>query len=130
MKRPLVTDNTGLKPEGSTDVTFADDLVVDEATLGRGMRPNVHSFSMKQRDFSAMSDKKAFNQATVDAAEAQTKYGGPVEVRRRGHPLFGQKVVVTRVHLVYDGSDLSSEIKDALRKGARSQNVELHFHVP
>lgn len=130
MKQPLATENTGLKPEGSTTVTYADDLVVDEATLSPGLRPNVQSFSMKQRDFSAMSDDEAFKQVRADAREALTKYGGTVEVRRSGHPLFGKKVVVTRVHLVYDGTALSPEFKNALRKEAGGRRVELHFHVP
>ncbi|WP_224367963.1 hypothetical protein [Hyalangium versicolor] len=130
MKRPWVTENTGLKPEGSNTVTYADALVLDEASLGSGMRPSVHSFSMKQRDFSAMSDKEAYNQSRIDAREAKTKYGGTVEVRRPGHPLFQKKVVVTRVHLVYDGTSLSPTLKNALSRGAHSYEVEVHFHVP
>ncbi|KFE68096.1 hypothetical protein [Hyalangium minutum] len=130
MKQPLAAENTGLKHEGSDLVTYADALVVDDASLGSGTRPNVQTFSMKQRDFAAMSEGDAFKQAQIDAFEAQTKDGGTVEVRRRGHPLFGKKVVVTRVHLVYDGKDLSLSIKNALLRGARSQKVELHLHVP
>ena len=130
MKQPLATENTGLIREGSETVTYVDALVVDEATLGPGLRPKVHSFSMKQRDFSAMSEKEAFKQAQIDAIEAHTKYGGTIEVRRRGHPLFGKKVVVTRVHLVYDGKNLSPELKKAVWRGAHSERVELHVHVP
>lgn len=130
MKQPLATENTGLKPEGSDTVTYADDFVVDEATLGGDTRPNVHSFSMKQHDFSAMSLEEARTQVDVDAREALTKYGGRVEVRRRGHPLFGKKAVVTRVHLVYDGKNLLPRLKDALRERAHNDGVELHFHDP
>jgi hypothetical protein len=130
MKQPLATENTGLKPEGSTEVTFADDLVVDEATLGSDLSPNVHSFSMKQRDFSAMDKNAAVRQLEVDAREARTKYGGIVEVRRSGHPLFGQKVNVSRVHLVYDGTTLSPNLKSALSNAAPQFKIELHFHVP
>lgn len=130
MKQPLATENTGLRHEGSDFVTYADALVVDEVSLSSGTRPNVQTFSMKQRDFAAMSEGDALKQAQIDAFEAQTKYGGTIEVRRRGHPLFGKKVVVTRVHLVYDGKDLSLSIKNALLRGARSQKVELHLHVP
>lgn len=129
MRQPLATENTGLKHEGRDVITYADALVVDEASLGSG-RPNVQSFSMKQRDFSAMTEDEAFKQAQIDATEAQTKYGGTVEVRRRGHPLFERKVIVTRVHLVYDGSRLSQLYKQALSKGAKTRGVESHFHVP
>lgn len=130
MKQPLATENTGLKREGSTTVTYVDDLVVDEATLGPGLRPNVHSFSMKQRDFSGMRIDAAIRQLELDAREAQLKYGGTVEVRRPGHPLFGKAVKVSRVHLVYDGATISPELRRKLSEAAPDARVELHFHVP
>lgn len=129
MKQPLATENTGLRHGGSDVITYADALVADEASLGSG-KPNVQTFSMKQRDFSAMTEDEAFKQAQIDATEAQIKYGGTVEVRRRGHPLFERKVIVTRVHLVYDGTRLSQLHKQAISKGAKTRGVESHFHVP
>jgi len=130
MKRPLVADNLGLAHEDSATITYSDQFVVDEATVGPGKRPNAHSYSDKQHDFSGKSPEDAVKQFRPDAKEAITKYGGAVEVRRRGHPLFGQKVVVTRVHIVYDGENLSAEVREALLIEARAQGVELHFHVP
>ena len=103
MKQPLVTDNTGLQLEGRANPVYVDQLAVDQATLGPGLRPSVHSFSNKQRNFAGMSENEALRQLELDAREARAKYGGEVEVRRRGHPLFGQKVRISRVHLVYDG---------------------------
>ena len=130
MKRPLVTDNTGLQLEGRAYPVYVDQLAVDQATLSPGLRPSVHSFSNKQHNFSGKSWEKMLEQLGADSREARTKYGGVVEVRRRGHPLFGQKVRVSRVHIVYDGSGLDSTLKDALLEAARESGVQLHFYVP
>jgi hypothetical protein len=43
-----------------------------------------------------MNEEQIQQQATMDATEALSKYGGTLEVRRPGHPLFGKKTVVTR----------------------------------
>jgi hypothetical protein len=129
MKKPRVDENVGLAHEGGSKRTFVDQLVVDEATLGAGQRPVVHSFSNKQHDFSATPPKAAIDQFRTDFAEARAKYAGTVEIRRPGHPLFGRKVVVSRVHLVYDGKALLPAIRRALTDAARDSGVELHFHV-
>jgi hypothetical protein len=130
MKRPLVADNLGLAHEERSTITYADQFVVDEATAVPSRRPNVHSYSTKQHDFSGKGRDDAVKQLRLDGREAQAKYGGTVEVRRPDHPLFGQKVVVSRVHIVYDGERVSSELREALLKEAHASGVELHFHVP
>jgi hypothetical protein len=129
MKKPRVDENVGLAHEGSTKRTFVDQLVVDEATLGAGQRPVVHSFSNKQHDFSAKTSKAAVDHLRTDFAEARAKYAGTVEIRRPGHPLFGRKVVVSRVHITYDGKKLLPNVKDRLLNEARDLGVDLHFHV-
>ncbi len=130
MKKPRVDENVGLAPEGGTKRTFVDQLVVDEATLGAGQRPVVHSFSNKQHDFSGKSPHATREQLGIDVQEARTKYAGTVEIRRPGHPLFGRKVVVSRVHIIYDGTGLASGAQEALLREANRLGVELHFHVP
>jgi hypothetical protein len=130
MKRPLVTDNLGLAHEEGDAITYADQFVVDEATVGPGKRPNAHSFSDKQHDFSGKSANEVVTQFRRDAKEARAKYGGTVEVRRRGHPLFGKRVIVSRVHIIYDGKNLPPGIQDELFKAAQKEGVTLHFHVP
>jgi hypothetical protein len=130
MKRPLITDNVGLKLEGRATPVYVDQLAVDQATLGPGLRPSVHAFSTKQRDFAGKTSSEAVKQFEVDAREAQAKYGGEVEVRRPGHPLFGKKVRVSRTHLVYDARALDSKIREALLERVPRHDVELHFHVP
>ncbi|WP_224371479.1 hypothetical protein [Hyalangium versicolor] len=130
MKQPLVTDNTGLQLEGRATPVYVDQLAVDQATLGPGRQPSIHSFSNKQHDFSGKNPNEVLKQLEIDSREATTKYGGGVEVRRRSHPLFGQKVRVSQVHVVYDGAELSFEFKDALLKAAPRFGVQLHFYVP
>jgi hypothetical protein len=130
MKQPLVTDNTGLQLEGRAYPVYVDQLAVDQATLSPGLRPSVHSFSNKQRNFAGKSEKEAIQQLELDAREARAKYGGEVTVRRPGHPLFEQKVRVSRTHLVYDARTLDAEIKKALLEAAPEHGVELHFYVP
>jgi hypothetical protein len=129
MKQPRADTNVGLKHEGSASVTYADDVAVDEATL-KSSAPRVESVSTKQRDFRRMSREEAADQVETDAQEALTKYGGEVEVRRRGHPLFERRVTVSRVHLVYDAAlvpDVSS-FRGEMLKAAKGAGVELHFH--
>ncbi|WP_224364064.1 hypothetical protein [Hyalangium versicolor] len=130
MKQPLITDNTGLQLEGRASPVYVDQLAVDQATLGPGLRPSVHSFSNKQRNFGGLSEDEALRQLELDAREARAKYGGEVEVRRPGHPLFEQKVRVSRTHLVYDAKTLDPEIKAALLEAAPLQGVQLHLYVP
>lgn len=119
----------GLKREGRTSVVYVDHLAVDEATL-KSSAPRVETISTKQRDFKRMSEDEAKNQVAADAREALTKYGGAVEVRRRGHPLFGRRVPVSRVHLVYDGKLVPelSPVRTAMLEAAEEAGVEVHFH--
>jgi hypothetical protein len=130
MKQPLVTDNTGLQREGRAHPVYVDQLAVDQATLSPGLRPSVHSFSNKQRNFASKTEKEAVQQLELDAREARAKYSGEVEVRRPGHPLFGEKVRVSQTHLIYDGTGLSPKLKEALLRAAPEYGVELHFYVP
>jgi hypothetical protein len=130
LEQPLVAENVGLAREGRASLTFVDQLVVDEATIRLGRQPSIHSFSNKQHDFSRMNLEDARGQLRVDVNEAFAKYGGTIEVRRSGHPLFGRTVAVSRVHLVYDGTGLAPDFKKALSHDAYRRGVELHFHVP
>lgn len=129
LEQPLVTENVGLAHEGGS-LTYVDQLVVDKISLGSSSRPVVHSFSNKKHDFSAKNVNEALQQLRMDIGEARSKYGGTVEVRRPGHPLFGRKVIVTRVHLVYDGRGLQSQLREPLADEAYTRGVDLHFHEP
>ena len=130
MERPLTAENVGLAREGSSTVVYVDQLTVDLASLGPGVRPSVHVFSNKQHNFANRHPKEALKQVELDAIEVHTKYGGTIEVRRPGHPLFGRKVVVSKVHLVYDGTRLTADFKTILSAEASVQRATLHFHVP
>jgi hypothetical protein len=129
MKNPRVDENMCVIPEGSTRRYFVDQMAVDEATLGPGQRPVVHSFSTKQHNFSGKTPEAAVEEFRADIAEARTKYAGTVEIRRPGHPLFGRKVVVSRVHIIYDGEGLLPDVRRALTNAAERAGAELHFHV-
>lgn len=98
-------------------------LVLSTALLGSD-----YSDSNKQHDFSARSPKAALERLSADVQEARAKYAGSVEIRWPGHPLFGRKVVVSRVHLVYDGERILPEVRRALLEVAERSGVELHFH--
>lgn len=129
MKQPRIDENVGLAPEGSDARTFADQLAVDEATLA-SKNPRVEAFSTKQRDFTRVSDKELKRQVEADAREALRKYGGSVEVRRPGHPLFERRVSVTRVHVVYDEGLVPQdlELRNQMKLSAGDLGVTLHFH--
>jgi hypothetical protein len=127
VEQPLVTENVGLAHE-SGFLTYVDQLVVDKASLSASSRPTVHSFSNKKRTFATRDLEDDFRQLREDIHEAKLKYGGTVEVRRPGHPLFGRKVIVTRVHLVYDGEGLTDTLRKALSDEALINGVDLHFY--
>jgi hypothetical protein len=130
LEQPLVMENVGLAHEGRAWLTYVDQLVVDEATLSPGQRPSIHSFSNKQRSFKSMSGHEIENQLAADVREALAKYGGTVEVRRPGHPLFGRTVNISRVHLVYDGQGMAPETRATLNRASRQFDIELHIHEP
>jgi hypothetical protein len=129
LENPIVTENVGLVHEGRATLTYVDQLVVDEASLRPGRTPSVHCFSNKQRGFKSLNKKEIERQFDADVREALTKYGGTVEIRRPGHPLFGREVNVSRVHLVYDEQGMTSEIKRDLTRRAENLDIELHFHA-
>jgi hypothetical protein len=129
LRDPLVTENMGLWHEDSKTLTFADQYVVDRATLGGEGKPLVLTFSNKQRDFSSMSERQVRSQVEEDIDEALEKYGGTLEVRRPGHPLFGRKVTVSKVYLVYDETTLTQELRDLVRNTAEGRGVEVRFHA-
>jgi hypothetical protein len=55
-----------------------------------------------------------------------SQYGGRLEVRRPGHPLYGRTVQVSKVHLVYEAKELGTWktfIEDLCKQGG----VEVHF---
>lgn len=128
MRKPLLADNVGITHPGSTSLTYADQFAVDEATLGPGSKVRLETFSNKSRDFKGWSMDNIISQARTDAYEARVKYGGTVQVRRPGHPLFGQDVPVSRVHLVYDAKTIPPQLKTRLAKVVATQGVEVHFH--
>jgi hypothetical protein len=130
MRKPRLDENVGLKRPGSSALTYADQLAVDEATLGSGAKVRVETFNNKSRNFTGWSEEDIIKQALVDANEARVKYGGTVQVRRPNHPLFGQDAPVSRVHLVYDSETVPAALKQQIAKrfALRGINVEIHFH--
>jgi hypothetical protein len=128
MEAPLVEENVGLAHGERAALTYVDQLVVDKASLGAGKTPRVHSLSNKQRDFMSLSEEVAVKQFKADVLEASKKYGGTVQVRRPGHPLFGRDVTVSRVHLVYDAKGVPPVTRKLLGQLAKELDIELHFH--
>jgi hypothetical protein len=130
MQKPHLTENVGMGHGGTNSLTYADQFVFDEATLQPGSRLRVETFSNKSRDFKSWSDDEIITQAKADAKEAIAKYGGTVQVRRPGHPLFGRNVPVSRIHLLYDAGTIPPQLKTRLSKEIGGRGVEVHFHHP
>lgn len=119
--------------EGAKNTTkFADQLGVDKAKLeawekaGRPKEgvPDVESFSNKSREFAKMSEADRAGQVAADVLEAIDKYGGEVEIRRPGHPLFGMKPKVSKVTLIYDAKLAPAELRPAIEAAARDAAAE------
>jgi hypothetical protein len=132
MREPYVSENMGVKPKGSDKVFYVDQFAVDQATLGPGATPRVYTFSVKQRDFTGWDADRIERQILKDVEEALAKYGGTLEVRRKGHPLYGREVTVARVHVIYDAKTAPADMGalDDVLKEARNRGVEVHFHDP
>jgi hypothetical protein len=131
MHKPRVDSNVGVDREGADTLRYSDQVVVDEASLKPGLQPRVDAFSNKSRDFTRMARKEALAQVVADIREVLTKYGGVLEIRRPGHPLFGRKVRVSRVYLVYDArvARIDRRLLDQVKDIAASNKVTLIFHA-
>jgi hypothetical protein len=129
MARPRMEENVGLAHEGSDARTYVDQFALDEAAL-ESNAPRVETFSTKQRDFTRMDKGAIATQVQADAREAFKKYGGTVEIRRPGHPLFERSVTVTQVHVVYDESVVPQDLalREEMKSIAGNLGVTLHFH--
>ncbi|MBN1209484.1 MAG: hypothetical protein JXB05_31825 [Myxococcaceae bacterium] len=125
-QKPLIARRVGTTKSGRPGVRYPDFLVVDETTLAEGRVPRVDSFSVKKRDFSNKSKREVERQVETDTQEAMGQYGGSLEVRRPGHPLYGRTVQVSKVHLVYQAEGVGHWMKHIQDYCARV-GVEVHF---
>jgi hypothetical protein len=62
----------------------------------------------------------------ADAQQAVHQYGGALQVRRRGHPLYGRTVQVSKVHLVYEHKG-AGQWGDLIQRICDRANIEVHF---
>lgn len=127
MRSPYLSEQLGMKPRGSGKVFYADAALTDQATLKPGTTPRVYTFSIKQRDFMLTSPNEVFNQLRADCREALRKYGGTVEIRRPGHPLFSREVDVSKVYLIYDARLVPERLRADMENIANSLGVEVIF---
>jgi hypothetical protein len=90
---------------------------------------DVHS--LEQRDYRYAESRapedleKMSTRVRADASEALTKYAGEVEIRRKGHARYGEKVSVERVKLVYDGRLVPLNVRGEIRKQAKIQAANI-----
>jgi hypothetical protein len=125
-QQPLLARHVGTKKSGHAGVRYPDFLAVDEATLKEGHVPRVESVSVKKRTFSRMSKREVERTVSADLQQATSQYGGLLEVRRPGHPLYGRTVQVSQVHLVYDVQSVGTW-KSFIQDLCRERRVEVHF---
>ncbi|MFL5346051.1 MAG: hypothetical protein ACJ8AT_14775 [Hyalangium sp.] len=124
-RQPLIARHVGTKKAGVAGVLYPDYLVVDEATLEEGT-PRVDSMSVKKRNFANKSDRDVRRQVEADAEQAKSQYGGQLEVRRLGHPLYNRTIQVSKVHLVYDTTGVG-KWKMVIQEVCDQHHVEVHF---
>jgi hypothetical protein len=125
-RQPLLARNVGTKKPGQTGLRYPDYLAVDEATLEEDSVPRVESVSVKRRNFLNKNAQEVERQVRVDTQEALNQYGGNLEVRRPGHPLYGRTVQVFKVHLVYE-ADIVGDWKGLIQRICREAKVEVYF---
>jgi hypothetical protein len=105
--KPRLERYVGVKKPG-TGLRFADVLVIETGELA-GRPRRVETLSFKSRDLATLGQEALTAQMIADAREALRKYGETLDVRRDSlQPLLrgGSKVMVQRVHLVYEGGTL------------------------
>jgi hypothetical protein len=124
--QPLLARHVGTTKSGQVGVRYPDFLAVDEATLEEGGVPRVESVSVKKRNFSGKSKREVELQVDADLKEALGQYGGRLEVRRPGHPLYGRTVQVSKVHLVYERTSLG-KWQELIQQLCKKDQVEVHF---
>ena len=124
MQDPRIDRRVGIAKDDYENVLYVDQLVTGKDSLTQ--KPLAECFSNKSRDFRQLSAEEAATIALKDFKELQMKYSGRIKVRRPGHPLFGQEVDVTRLHLVYDAEVAPVANMKAILKELKGK-VEVHF---
>jgi hypothetical protein len=125
-RQPLLARHVGTTKTGQQGVRFPDYLAVDEASLEEGSVPRVETISVKKRNFAKMNMNDVRAQVKTDTRQALDQYGGSLEVRRPGHPLYGRSVRVSKVHLVYETKGVDSW-KAVIQEVCDEAKVEVHF---
>ena len=125
MRDPHINRRVGILRDNNKNVFYVDQLVTDLDSLARG-KPLVECFSNKSHNFKYMSAGEIRAIVLKDLKELQEKYSGLIQIRRPGHPLFGQTVDVSKLHLVYD-VDMTGAKADIIRAALEGAPVELHF---
>jgi len=122
-----VDSSVGVAKDGFENTLFVDHMVIDMESIGEGKTPHVECFSDKSRAFKKMTEKNLERAVAQDIDELKAKYGSPLEIRRPGHPLFGKKVDVSRLHLVYD-LEGAKDYEDAIRRAAGEVPTDVMVH--
>ncbi|WP_224365286.1 hypothetical protein [Hyalangium versicolor] len=125
-RQPLLARHVGTTKVGQEGVHYPDYLAVDEATLKEGSVPRVETVSVKMRNFSKLSESEVRDLVQADLQEAMNKYGGRLEVRRPGHPLYGRTVQVSQIHLAYSEQSLGTW-RALIEKLCQQARVKVHF---
>lgn len=112
-----VDENLGVAKTSQETTKYADQFAYDPKTR------QIEAFSNKSREFGALKDWESTVEA--DVREALNKYGGTLEVRRPGHPLFGQKVVVKKITLVYDSRLVPQALRDQIVRVAADKAITI-----
>ncbi|MGZ3458221.1 MAG: hypothetical protein ACXU86_06890 [Archangium sp.] len=115
--KPRVETQVGVRKSGP-GLRYADVLVIEEGELG-GRPRRVETFSFKSRDLSGLKYEALKAQMIEDAREASDKYGERLDIRRDSLQRLlpgGSEVQVSRVRLIYEGSDLEPRKLDDLKR--------------
>jgi len=92
-------------------------------------------FRTRVEDYTTAELNSVREQVRADVRELFGKYSGDLYIRREGHPLFGQRVSIREVILVYENEaglvnrDLAGVVMSAARDEARAINPNAAFHV-
>lgn len=124
--RARVEQNVGVK---KVDLRYVDVFVYE---VEPGLPRRVECFSFKSCDFEKIPGEEWKAQIRADVTEAKQYYGGELEIRRPAiKELYGQRVKVDKIHVVYDAKFKPNvppnDLKRLLEQILSDNGVEVHF---
>jgi len=125
--QPHIQANAGVI---KVDLRFADVIIIERQVVP-GQPPRVETYSFKSCDFKLLDIEEARALIRAHARDAVRYYGGELDIRTPEVGMRGERVKVTKAHLVYDAEFMPStkEAREALLQMMKDVGAETGVEV-